>query len=157
MGGWWAGHPETTLLQTSSSRYSTRQQRFTSDCFIVIALDGDAKAYSFQRANDEGAVNDRIGPYAVMAVADAETESVHNFLRTAANQELEFTLRDESLADVQTGSKWNLDKGIAVDGPLLGEVLQRIPYTTTYEWAWEDFYPHTEFYGTGQVIAYRAV
>ena len=92
-----------------------------------------------------------------MVVADAETESVHSFLRTAASQELEFTLRDESLADVQTGSKWDLDKGIAVDGPLRGEVLQRIPYIINYEWAWVDLYPHAESYGTGQVIAYRAI
>ena len=94
-------------------------------------------------------MNDHIGPYAVAVVADAETKSVHSFLRTAANQELKFTLRDESLVDVQTGSKWDLVKGIAVDGPLGGEVLQRVPYITAYDWAWEDFYPHTEFYGLG--------
>jgi len=146
---WWADHPETTVLQTSSSRYSTRQQRFTSDFVIGIALGEDAKAYSFERASGEGAVNDHIGPYAVAVVADAETKSVHSFLRTAANQELKFTLRDESLVDVQTGSKWDLVKGIAVDGPLGGEVLQRVPYITAYDWAWEDFYPHTEFYGAG--------
>ena len=53
------------------------------------------------------------------------------------------------MVDVQTGSKWDLVKGIAIDGPLRGEVLQRVAYITAYDWDWEDFYPHTEFYGTG--------
>ena len=48
--------------------------------------------------------------------------------------------------DLQTGSTWDFDRGIAVDGPLRGEVLQRVPYITSFDWAWEDFYPHTEFY-----------
>ena len=78
-------------------------------------------------------MNDRIGPYAVVVVADAESKSVHSFLRTAANQELEFTLRDESLVDVQTGSEWDLVKGIAIDGPLRGEALQRVPYISAYD------------------------
>ena len=76
---WWADHPETTVLQTSSSRYSTRQQRFTSDFVIGIALGEDAKAYSYERASGEGAVNDHIDPYAVVVVADTETKSVHRF------------------------------------------------------------------------------
>ncbi len=145
---WLADHPETSVLQSSSrGRYSPRQQRFTSDFVIGIALGEDAKAYPFKRTSGEGAVNDRIGPYAVVVVADAETKSVHSFLREAADQELEFTLSGETLVDVQTGSKWDLAKGIAIEGPLRGEVLQRVPYITAYDWAWEDFYPHTEFYG----------
>ena len=123
--------------------------RFTSDFVIGIALGEDAKAYPFERASSEGVVNDYIGSYPVVIVADAETKNVHSFLRSAANQELEFTLSDETLVDVQTGSKWDLAKGIAFEGPLRGEVLQRVPYITAYDWAWKDFYPHTDFYDTG--------
>ena len=30
--------------------------------------------------------------------------------------------------------------------PYGGAVLQRVPYFTAYDWAWEDFYPHGAFY-----------
>ena len=146
---WLADHPETSVLQSPGSGSASRQQKFTSDFVIGIALGEDAKAYPFNQVSDEGAVNDRIGTYAVVVVADAETKSVHSFLRTTADQVLEFTLSGEVLVDAQTGSKWDLAKGIAVEGPLRGEVLQRVPYITAYDWAWEDFYPHTEFYDAG--------
>ena len=146
---WLADHPDTLVLQSQESRFAPRRQGFTSDFVIGIALGEYAKAYPFNQASGEGAVNDRIGPYAVVVVADAETKSVHSFLRKAADQELEFTLSDDTLVDVQTGSKWDLVKGIAIEGPLRGEVLQRVPYITSYDWAWEDFYPHTEFYDAG--------
>ena len=143
---WLADHPDTLVLESQGGRYGSRPQRFTSDFVIGIALGEDAKAYPFSLASSEGAVNDRIGPYALVVVADAETKSVHSFLRTAADQELEFTLSDDMLVDVQTGSIWDLARGIAIEGPLRGEVLQRVPYITAYDWAWKDFYPHTQFY-----------
>ena len=41
---------------------------------------------------------------------------------------------------------WDVARGIAVEGPLTGTVLQQVPYMTSFDWAWEDFYPHTEIY-----------
>ena len=146
---WLADHPDTLVLQSQGGGFAPRRQGFTSEFVIGIALGEYAKAYPFSRASGEGAVNDRIGPYAVVVVADAETKAIYSFLRRAADQELEFTLSDDVLVDVQTGSKWDLAKGIAIEGPLRGEVLQRVPYITAYDWAWEDFYPHTEFYDSG--------
>lgn len=146
---WLADHPDTLVLDAQEGRFVPTRQGFTSDFVIGIALGEHAKAYPFSLASDEGAVNDRIGPYAVVVVADAETKSVYSFLRRAADQELEFTLSGGVLVDNQTGSKWDLAKGIAIEGPLRGEVLQRVPYITAYDWAWGDFYPHTEFYDAG--------
>lgn len=34
----------------------------------------------------------------------------------------------------------------AVEGPFRGELLQEVPYSTAYDWAWVDFYPDTEIY-----------
>ena len=34
----------------------------------------------------------------------------------------------------------------AVEGPLRGELLQEVSYSTAYDWAWLDFYPDTEIY-----------
>ena len=53
------------------------------------------------------------------------------------------------MIDAQTGSTWDVTRGIAIAGPLRGEVLQRVPYITAFDWAWEDFFPHTQFYLPG--------
>ena len=92
-------------------------------------------------------VNDFVGEYPVLVTADQESKSVHTYLRTVLNQTLEFKLDAGKLVDQETGSTWDLARGIAVDGALRGEVLQKVPYMTAFDWAWEDFYPHTEFYG----------
>jgi hypothetical protein len=139
---WLAEHPDTLALDTKSSR----RKQFKADFVIGIVLGEDAKAYPFKRASEEGAVNDQVGPFAVVVVANSETKSVHTFLRQSGDRKLEFNLQGDTLVDLQTGSTWDPARGIAVDGPLRGEVLQRVPYTTAYDWAWEDFFPHTEFY-----------
>ena len=79
-------------------------------------------------------------------IANSETNAVHAFIRRARDRELEFEQLEDDLMDRQTGSTWDVACGIAVDGPLRGEVLQRVPYITAFDWAWEDFYPHSEFY-----------
>ena len=81
-----------------------------------------------------------------ITLGDFETKAVHTYLRRGANEDLEFELRDGLLVDRQTGSSWDVAQGIAVDGPLRGTVLQQVPYMTAFDWAWEDFYPHSEIY-----------
>ena len=80
-------------------------------------------------------------------MADSGTRAVHAYLREAGGKELDFAILDGNLVDRQTGSTWNAAKGFAVDGPLQGTLLKQLPYITAYHWAWEDFYPHSEFYG----------
>ena len=49
--------------------------------------------------------------------------------------------------DLETGSTWNIQRGLATDGPLRGNVLQSLPYISSFDWAWEDFHPGTELWG----------
>lgn len=146
---WVAEHPDTTVLETGSALFGTARQNFQSDFVIGIALGEDAKAYPFGLASDEGAVNDWIGEFPVVVVADSETRSIQAFVRSAGGRELDFIRQEDAIVDIQTGSKWDFAKGLAVEGPLRGEALQRVPYITAFDWAWEDFYPHTEFYVRG--------
>ena len=113
---------------------------------IGIALGEHAKAYPFEITSEEAIVNDQIGDFPVVVLVDAETKAVHTYLRKAMDEDLVFALQEGRLVDLQTGSFWDATRGIAIDGPLRGEVLQRVPYITSYDWAWEDFYPHTEFF-----------
>ena len=148
---WLAEQPDSLVLAIEESSFRPVNSPLASDFVIGIALSGFAKGYPFTDASQEGAVNDQVGSFAVVVVANAETKAVHAFLRNAGGRELEFSLEGDSLVDLQTGSTWSLARGIAVDGPLRGEVLQRLPYTTAFQWAWRHFYPHTEFYQDGKL------
>ncbi len=144
---WLTGHPDTLVLDAGRGfLFGAPRQKFSSDFVIGIALGEAAKAYPFLLASQKGIINDRIGPFPVVVLANPETKAIQAFLRIVGQDELAFTLQGDTLVDQQTGSTWDLDRGIAVDGPLRGEVLQRVPYITSFDWAWEDFYPHTEFY-----------
>ena len=139
---WQAEHPETLVLDLPG--YGGR--RFSSDFVIGIALGEHAKAYPFEITSEEAVVNDQVGEFPILLLVDAETKAVHAFLRKARDADLVSALQEGRLVDLQTGSIWDATKGIAIDGALRGEVLQKVPYITSFDWAWEDFYPHTEFF-----------
>ena len=53
---------------------------------------------------------------------------------------------DGRVLDSDTGSEWDVVRGVSTAGPLKGTVLQQVPYVTSYDWAWQDFFSHTTFY-----------
>jgi hypothetical protein len=54
-------------------------------------------------------------------------------------------LKNGQLVDRETGSSWDVRQGRATEGELLNEVLQSIPSSSAFDWAWLDFYPETTF------------
>ena len=147
-GTWLADHPETLLLDVSSQGRFRSREEFSDNYVIGISIGDHARGYPFPLASRAGAINDMLGPFLLLVVASQQTKAVHAYIRAVEDQELEFTIDEDGiLKDQQTGSTWDLTRGIAVDGPLRGQVLQRAPYMTSFDWAWYDFFPHTDFWG----------
>lgn len=121
--------------------------RFTDDFVVGVTLGDSAQAYPFPTLRRQGVVNDAIGPYPIVLHTNAETRSVHVYLRKAGGQTLTFEADGERMRDKETGSLWSPVNGLAVSGPLQGELLQKVPSNSSYEWAWFDFYPHSTLYG----------
>ena len=146
---WLADHPDTLALHLEVGRLGIGppRERFNDRYVIGVTLGEHAKGYPFRLASRQGVINDWLGPSPVLVLAVATTGAVHVYLRRVEGKELEFTMRDGELIDRQTGSTWNTSRGIAVDGPLKGTLLKQVPYMSAYDWAWKDFYPHSEFYG----------
>ena len=48
--------------------------------------------------------------------------------------------------DSETGSLWDPDQGLAVDGPLAGTTLKPVPYLSAFAHSWRDFYPDGTVY-----------
>jgi hypothetical protein len=76
----------------------------------------------------------------------AADNNFHAYIRQVGDQVLTFELAGGDLVDVETGSTWNITRGLATGGPLKGQSLQPVPGSTAYDWAWLDFYPESEFY-----------
>ncbi|NDJ86880.1 MAG: DUF3179 domain-containing protein [Chloroflexi bacterium] len=75
------------------------------------------------------------------------TRSIHIYIRQLPDgTELRFSGNTDRLVDDQTGSVWNPNRGVATEGELTGQGLREIPYISSFDWAWEDLYPHTDFY-----------
>ena len=144
---WIDDHPDTLLMDLGSGGFGNMRERFRENYVIGITLGEHAKAYPFRATSKHGIVNDWIGSFPVLVLADPDTKAVHTYLRTVGDGELEFTLQDGRLVDRGTGSVWDVARGISVDGPLRGELLQRVPYMTSFDWDWEDFFPDSEIYG----------
>ena len=143
---WLAEHPDTQVLLADGGGFLGARESFNPNYVIGITLGDYAKSYPFGPASRQGVINDWLGPFPVLVLANADTKAVHTYLRRVGDEELEFELREGLLADRQTGSNWDIARGIAVDGPLRGTVLQQVPYMTAFDWAWEDFYPYSKIY-----------
>ena len=142
---WLDDHPDTLVMEVEG-RGSGSRESFSAGYVIGITLGEHARAYPFKPASKAGVINDWVGPFPLLVSVDPDTKAVYVYLRSVGDQQLEFTRRDGRLIDVQTGSVWEPARGLAVEGPLRAEVLQQVPYITSFDWAWEDFYPHSEFY-----------
>ncbi len=156
---WLDEHPDTTVLNNDLNprRGSTSSIR---DNFVIgVALEEFAAAYPYPLASDLRVINDRIGEHPVAVFVDPDTRDIKVFLRTPASvpvdagdvSEVTFERNDAGeVIDHQTGSIWDVSRGAAIQGPLKGAVLQQIPYVTSFDWAWDDFFPHSTLYrGSG--------
>jgi len=153
-GEWKADHPDSLVL--ADERYYPREvpgAEFYRDFVIGIALEGAAKSYPFPTLQEEVVVNDFVGEVPVALYTPAAEGNVHAFVRRLGDRLLTFEAVDAEqprLRDIETGSLWDAALGLAVEGPLAGQALQRAPTASAFDWAWLDFYPHSvEYQGRG--------
>ncbi len=146
-GAWIEDHPETLLLDESGrGRFRLREE--SNDNYVIgISIGDHARGYPFPLASRAGAINDTLGSFPILVLANIKTKAVNAYIRTVEGQDLEFIFEEEILTDRQTGSTWDPIRGMATDGPLTGQVLQKAPYMSSFDWAWYDFFPHTDFWG----------
>lgn len=142
-GNWKAEHPDSLAMINDVNRIGFRQ-RFDRDFVIGLLLADEAKAFYYRDVEAAGIVNDFISQIPVMVWAG--DNNFHAYIRKVDDRELTFRLEGDRLVDEETGSTWNITRGLATDGPLKGQGLQSVPSSSSFDWAWEDFYPETDYY-----------
>ncbi len=142
--GWKQEHPETLAMINDVERLGTRRQGFSPHFVIGLNLAGQAKAYYYIDAATAGVINDTLGDIPI--VVWAADNNFHAYIRRAGDLPLTFHAEGDKLIDDETGSTWDVSRGLATGGPLRGQALQPVPDSTAYDWAWLDFYPDSDFY-----------
>jgi len=141
---WKQAFPHTQVMTDDLQQLSIRAQGFQPYFVIGLVLSENSKAYYYTDVEGAGVVNDMLGDIPVMVWASAEIYQA--YIRQVDGQTLTFTFNGEELIDEETASHWNPNLGLARSGPLAGKSLQPVPSLSSYDWAWVDFYPDSEFY-----------
>ena len=122
---------------------------------LVLALEVDEKvrAYAFSRLREQPVVNDTLSGRHILITFDAPSNTAVAFDRSVDGRTLTFDLQPDedgtfTLRDRETGTEWAPLTGEALSGKLAGAKLQQLPANYTFWFAWTDFYPDTELYGS---------
>ncbi|UVS70382.1 DUF3179 domain-containing protein [Nitrososphaera viennensis] len=122
---------------------------------IVIGLEnsGTFKAYKLQDVEDKHVINDEIDAKPV-ALFSVYSFGARLFDRTLLDDDdndgdgkvvLDFRYQDGKIMDAQTSSVWDFD-GRAIEGPLKGKQLSRLPFDEGFWFEWAAFHPETELH-----------
>jgi hypothetical protein len=141
---WVSSYPETLVMTNDASRLGNSRQGFRPGFVIGLILDNQAKAYYYEDVEAVGVINDTLGETPIMVWA--ENNEYKAFIRQLGDRTLTLELENGVLIDQETGSTWEISRGLAVEGPLTGEGLQPVPSLSSFDWAFNDFYPHGEIY-----------
>ncbi len=145
---WKTEHPNTVALINDKTGLFSRKERPRDGWVIGITIGEHQKAFYYKALTEVGVLNDFVGPYPVALYADAETRNVRAYLREVDDQVLTLALSEDGkqLIDDETGTKWSIAQGIGQSGEFEGKNLLLIPYLSSFDWAWLDFHPDSEFY-----------
>ncbi len=141
---WREAHPETLAMTNSYSQLGFRRQKFATDFVIGVVLNDLSKAYYYEDVAAKILLNDNIGDFPLLIWA--ANDDYRTYLRVVNGESLTFQWDAGNLKDVETGSAWDASLGLAIEGPLKGQALQPVPSLTSFDWAWEDFYPESQYY-----------
>lgn len=125
---------------------------------VGVRLGEAVKVYPFSRLGKERVVNDTVAEVPLLVVFQEKGTTGIVFSRRVGEQALTFVPLDKAsdglmtMRDEQTGSRWSAFKGIALEGPLQGAQLERLPSTYAFWFAWKDHYPETAVYGDDDAV-----
>ena len=94
-------------------------------------------------------VEAQVGSLPVVLVAAGKDLPVVTFERRVAGRVLSFRLSDQDptvILDDESGSRWSLAHGEALDGPMKGARLVRAPAYPAFWFGWQGYFPSTEIW-----------
>lgn len=143
---WKQEHPNTdaTVMSRTIAGYTTERYKDGRDYSVGLVIADSAKAWRFDSLMHQPLVNDQLGKTPL--VIWYENGSARGYDRTLDNEPLEFENRSGEVFDTRTGSKWDLRKGLAIEGKLTGTRLRMLPMLITLSDAWNGFHDQSQWW-----------
>ena len=164
-------HPDTKVLDTGggyrgdayTGYYSSpaagvigeanRDDRLpTKELVVGVDFDGQTKAYPFAELEIRAVLNDSVAERDVLVYLDEPSGTALVFDRVVDGRALTFEIEGEpagaltTLVDKETGTRWLAFTGLAVEGDLKGQRMNRVPSHLSFWFAWTDWNPDTELF-----------
>ena len=113
-----------------------------SDLSIVVDLADDTVAYPVEMVRPVGIVNDRVSGVALAVGFDPSDEHRWSvFSRVLDDAVVDLAVDGDRYVDTISGSHFDPRLGRAIDGPLQGQVLDRLPGFTALPRDFDRFWP----------------
>jgi hypothetical protein len=137
-GAWREAHPDTLALDAPGE-----PSRFSLDrTVLVVDFGSETVAYPVPDLRRHGVVNDVVAGVEVAVLFDpADDQRWAVFSRRLDGRSVELVVEDGLVVDVETGTTWDPVRGIALSGPLEGEVLDLLPGFTSFPQDFFTFWP----------------
>lgn len=119
---------------------------------VGVQVGEESIAYPFSALEQQSPIIDRVGGLPIVLVLGEDRRSVRGFRSELDGVLVElFAVPGEGpleLRDAATGSRWDF-AGRAIEGPLAGRQLARIPADKDYWFDWKTYHPATRVYNRG--------
>ena len=168
-GAWRELHPDTLVLDQGGRRRDSYSGYYLSgsagvlgesngddrlarkDLVFGVRLETGAKAYALDALERDAVVNDTIGGRPVVVAFDADTETGVAYAAEIDGRRLTFAAAEPgtgggAVSDAETGTRWSVATGEAIEGELAGHRLESLPSFAVFWFAWSDYFPDGELY-----------
>lgn len=109
---------------------------------IVVDFTKGVGVYPFDELAQHGPANDVIAGVPIAVVLDPlARDRWRVFHRVVEERTLTLAVSEGRLMDAETGTTWDPVSGRALEGPLLGEILDILPGFTSFESDARTFWP----------------
>ena len=114
--------------------------------WILGIQDGaNAKTYDWNQLTKQRIIQDSLPNNPIVILLESDTASFHAYSSVINNEILIFRIKQDSIWDVNTGSKWSYE-GVCMDGKLKGKVLKSVRCYQEFLHSWEFFHPQSVRY-----------
>jgi hypothetical protein len=119
------------------------------DLVIGIRVGSDARAYRCSDLVAQSSILDTVGETPIFLTLHPDGNSIRCFDRRVEGRALELVREPSTFppmyVDRETGSRWDFT-GSAVEGPLAGRALHRVPFLKEYWFDWKAYNPRTSVF-----------
>ena len=157
-GTWRRDHPGTTVLNLSRTKDWFSNEFYLNAADFVYGWQIGRQAYhcALGILQEDPVLNLDFDGWPVLVTHDPEGTGIQMLNRKVGDRTLLFDAKGKHLiCDRETGSTWNRNTGVALEGPMKGEQLAHEIGMISYRKAWNVFHPdsravaHTDQVGGG--------